>query len=278
MKAEHLYRLAGAALLALAPAPPALGAAPVRVVSINPCVDAILMHVADPSQIAGISHYSSDPRASSITPAQAARFVATSGTAEEVVALAPDLVIASPHVAPSTVAALRRMGVRLLQPGVPASVAESQRQIMEIAGAVGHADRGERLNARIDAALRGARTAGPAVPALIWQGGGLVPGENTLASELLRTAGFHNLSRDYGLKDWDVLPLEHLVARPPAVLFSVGALRGEDRMLGHPAVKRLARDMAVHRFPERLLQCAGLTIIDAMTTLAAARRQLARQR
>ncbi len=261
------FMLAGVAI-------PVQAAAPERIVSINPCVDAILMHVADPGQIAGISHYSRDPRASSISVSQAARFKATSGTAEEVVALAPTLVIAGAHVAPATIAALKRMNIALLQLGVPETIAQSRDQISQIAAAAGHPERGARLNAGIAAALAAGRVAGPPVPALIWQGGGLVPGNDTLASELLRTTGFRNLSHEYGLKTWDVLPLEYLVARAPRVLFSVGDARGADRMLGHPALKRMAGHIAIRPFPERLLRCGGPTIIDAVAALASARRSL----
>ncbi|MEY2882324.1 MAG: hypothetical protein RL490_48 [Pseudomonadota bacterium] len=263
-----------AALMLAGAAIPVQAADRLRVVSINPCVDAILMHVADPGQIAGISHYSKDPRASSISVSQAARFKATSGTAEEVVALAPTLVIAGAHVAPATIAALKRMNIALLQLGVPETIAESRDQISQIAAATGHPERGARLNAGIDAAVTAGHVAGPPVPALIWQGGGLVPGNDTLASELLRSTGFHNLSHDYGLKKWDVLPLEYLVARAPRVLFSVGDARGEDRMLGHPALKRLAGHIAIRPYPERLLRCGGPTIIDAVAALASARRSL----
>lgn len=243
-----------------------------RIVSINPCVDSILMHVADPGQIAGISHYSQDPRATSIPLAQARRFTATSGTAEEVVALAPDLVIAGIHVAPATIAALRRMHIALLQLDVPETIDENRAQISQIARAVGHADRGDRLNARIDAALAAAQTKQPAVPALIWQGGGLVPGDGTLASALLHATGFRNLSSDYGLKKWGVLPLEYLAARPPRILFTVGAGASSDRMTGHPIVRRLTAHTVLHPYPERLLHCGGPTIIDAVAELARARR------
>jgi iron complex transport system substrate-binding protein len=260
------------ALAAALDAVPAL-AAPRRIVSINPCVDAILMHVADAGQIAAISHYSKDPRSASIPAAEAARFAATSGTAEEVVALAPDLVIAGAHVAPATVAALQRLHIPLLQLGVADSIAASRDQISTVAAAVGHPRRGAALNARIDAALMAAVAQTPPVPALIWLGGGLVPGRATLADELLRRSGFRNLSGDYGLKQWDVLPLEYLVATPPRVLFSFGDARG-DRMLGHPVLKPLAGRIAVRDFPERLLHCGGPTIIDAVNHLAATRRAL----
>lgn len=246
-----------------------------RVVSINPCVDSVLMQVADPAQVAGISHYSHDPRATSIPLALARRFRATSGTAEEVVALRPDIVLAGGHVAPATIAALRRMHIRLIQFGVPESVAESADQIRTIAAAVGHPARGTALNAAIEAALRRAGAASQApIPALIWQSGGLVPGGGTLADELLRRTGFRNLSVDYGLRRWDVLPLEHLVAHPPRVLLSVGAGGYGDRMLTHPVLRRLDADIAVRDYPERLMHCGGPTIIDAARRLADVRRSL----
>lgn len=246
-----------------------------RIVSINPCVDAVLMQVADPGQIAGISHYSQDPRATSIPLDLAARFPATSGTAEEVVALAPDLVIAGGHVAPSTIAALDRLGIALIQIGVPASVAESVQQVRSIARAARRPIEGEVLVRRIAAAVRAARTTDAArVPALIWQGGGLVPGTGTLASALLSAAGYRNMSADHGLKKWDVLPLEPLVTQPPQVLFSVGAEGREDRMLGHPVLRHLKHTVAVRAYPDRLLHCGGPTIIDAVGHLARIRRSL----
>lgn len=246
-----------------------------RVVSINPCVDAVLMQVADPAQIAAISHYSQDSRATSIPLDQAMRFAATSGTVEEVVARAPDIVIAGAHVAPATIAALRRMNIRLVQVGVPESIAESQAQIRTIAAAIRQPERGEALARRIDAAVRAVSAKPGAAPAaLVWQGGGLVPGEGTLAEELLQRTGFRNLSAAYGLKRWDVLPLEHLVARPPEVLLSVSAEDSSDRMLRHPVLAGLGKAIAVRPYPERLLHCGGPTIIDAVRHLAQVRRSL----
>ena len=124
-----------------------------RIVSINPCVDAVLVQVADAAQIAGISHYSQDPQGTSIPLEVAGRFHVTSGTAEEVVALAPDIVMSGPHVSPSTIFALERMHIRILKQPVAESVAESERQIRKIADVVGEPARGERLVAAIEQAL-----------------------------------------------------------------------------------------------------------------------------
>lgn len=253
-------------------------ARPMRIVSLNPCADAILVHIADPAQIAAISHYSHDPRATSLPLKQALRFPVTSGTAEEVLAKRPDLVIAGPHVALPTIQALQRLNIHLMQINVPESVAESQAQITELAAALGVPRRGARLNARIEAALARARPADRAmIPALIWQGGGMVPGKGTLAEELLRRTGFRNMSGAYGLQQWDVLPLEHLLARPPRVLFTAGSAGSKgDRMLSHPALHRLSHRIAIRDYAPRLLHCAGPSIIAAAARLSEVRRSMAK--
>ena len=111
MRARAALMLAVTLAAPLAAAPVSI---PARVVSVNPCVDAILVEVADARQIAGISHYSQDPRSTSMAVATARRFTATAGTAEEIVALAPDLLLSGSHVAPATANALRRMGVPII--------------------------------------------------------------------------------------------------------------------------------------------------------------------
>jgi iron complex transport system substrate-binding protein len=247
-----------------------------RIVSMNPCVDAVLVHVADAEQIAGISHYSQEPDATSISLEVARRFHATSGTAEEIVALAPDHVIAGPHVSPSTIHVLERMNIRLTKLVVPESVAESEQEIREIAAIVGAPERGEALIAAIDRAIADARPRGEKrLSAVIWQSRGLVPGAGTLADELLGLAGFRNASAIYGLKKWDVLPLEYLVASPPDLVLWVGPDEGgRDRMLGHPVVRELATHVPFRTYPFRLLSCGGPTIVEAVTLLAATRREL----
>jgi len=258
-------------------APLLLGAAPARaprVVSINPCLDAMLMQVADPAQIAAVSHYSHDPRATSVPLAWAMRFPATSGTAEEVVALRPDLVVASGHVAPATVAALTRMHIRLQQFTLPDSIAESAQQVRDLAAIVGHPARGAALAGRITAAAR--PDGAPPVPALIFGPGGLVPGAGTLPDEMLRRAGFRNASAGYGLKRWDVLPLEYLLADPPRVVLSVAAAQGAgERMERHRALRRLGTRITIAPFAGRLMNCGGPTIIDALARLRAVRAQVA---
>lgn len=244
-----------------------------RVVSMNPCIDAILAQVADDDQIVSISHYSQDPKATSVDLAWARRFPANTETAEEVIAEKPDLVLVGSHVAKPTIAAIERDGVATVPVDVPMTIAESLDQIRTVARTVGHPERGDRLVARIEAALATAapRPGTRPIGALIWQGGGLVPGKGTLADELLTRTGFTDLSAAYGLKQWDVLPAELMLARPPTIIFTP-TQTGRQR-LQSGVYARLARTATIEDFPFHLLQCAGPSLIDAATTLAAARRR-----
>lgn len=270
--------LAGAALASACAPAPAREAARVHptIVSLNPCSDAVLAEVADPGQLLAISSWSQDPASSSMDVAAARRFRATGGTVEEVLALHPDVVVAGSFIAPATRAAFARLGVRIETVGIAHSIAESEAQVRDVARIAGHPERGAAMVARIEAAL--ARAAPPPgarpVPALMWQGGGMVPGDDTLVADMMRRTGFASVSREMGRHQADKLPLELVLAHPPRVIFAAGDERGnEDRMLRHPALAALT-GTARAAFAPNLLYCGGPTIARAAARLAQVRRAL----
>ncbi|WP_084356005.1 ABC transporter substrate-binding protein [Novosphingobium lentum] len=243
------------------------------IVSLNPCSDAILADVADPAQILAISSYSHDPRSSSMDRTLARRFRATGGTVEEVAALHPDVVVAGTFLGPATGAAFARMGLTLDALPIANTVPQAREQVRHLAALVGHPDRGEALVARIDAAL--AQAAPPpgwrAVPTVIWESGGMVAGDGTLIADLLRRTGFTNFAAARGLGQADVLPLEAMLADPPALILSTGDPRSnEDRMLAHPVLAAMT-GTAHAGLDATLLYCGGPTIIRAARRLAAVR-------
>ena len=249
-------------------ASPQGGAAGPTIVSLNPCTDAILAEVAGPGQLLAISHYSKDPRASSMRPADAARYRSTGGTAEEVVALHPDIVVGSDFMAPATRAALQALGMKVVTFGIAHTVAESEAQVRDLAALAGEPARGEALVARIEAALAAAAPKGVRpLEAALWQSGGIVPGENELVSDLLARTGFSSYSARRGMAQADYLALEQVVADPPQLLLVAGHERGQR----HPVLGRLAA-MQVRDFDAALTYCGGPTIIRAAGRLAAIRR------
>jgi iron complex transport system substrate-binding protein len=248
------------------------------IVSLNPCTDAILVEVTEPGQLLAISDYSQKRASSSMDLAVARRFRAVSGTVEEVSVLAPQVVVAGAYLAPATANAFRTLGFEVVMMPIASDLDAAREQVRQLARVAGHPERGDRLIARIDGAV--ARAAPPAgftpIPALVWQSGGLVAGDDTLIVDMMERAGFINAAGARGLSQADFLPLERVLADPPQVIFAGGISPAEeDRMLDHPALSSLA-DMKRVPLDRSLLWCGGPTIPRALNRLAKARRELTR--
>jgi len=245
------------------------------IVSLNPCTDAVLAEVADPEQILAISHFSHDPEANSMGD-KATRFASTSGSVEEILALRPDIVVGDYFIGPAASAALERMGLRLERFPIDTSIADSEAEVRRLAALAGHPERGEALVARMRAALAAAAPPPGSRPisAVVWQAGGMVPGDDTLIADLLARTGFSQLSAVRGLRQGEILPLETMLADPPQVIFAAGnALSNENRSLAHPVLRKLS-GTRYEAYPSNLLWCGGPTVIRAAERLAAARRRL----
>ena len=265
---------AAAALIA---APALAKPAPRRVVSLNACLDAILVHVADRGQIAALSHYAREPVSSTISEV-AKTLPFTWETAEEVIALRPDLVLTSRHSALATRNALGRMNISTALFDVPDSVTASLEQVREVARLVGRPARGEALIARIEAAIAAAAPPPGSRPlkALIYQPNGFAAGRGTLMDEMMTRAGFDNVAGRYGLGKWGNVPVERLLADPPQVLLSgtpvLGSRTWADRVMRHPALASLSGRMVQAQLDEKLLYCGGPVLIQTAAALAQARR------
>ena len=235
----------------------------------------MLAEVTAPGQLLAISHYSHDPAGSSMDLATARRFRSVSGTVEEVLALRPDVVVSGNFDPPATVAAFARLGLRLEQVPIAPTVDDSKAQVRQLAALAGHPERGEALVRRIDAALAAAKPApGAPVAAIVWQSGGIVPGQGTLIADLLARTGFTNAAAASGLGQADLLPLEEMIVRPPRVILAAGNEHAnEDRLLAHPALSRLTGTTRA-RLDPALLWCGGPTIVRAVGRLAEVRRIL----
>jgi len=255
-----------AALLAITlgscAAPPAQqNAVHPTIVSLNPCTDAILAEIA-PNQLLAVSHYSHDPRATSMPLDVARQFPATGGTVEEVLVLDPDIVVASSYLPPATAQAFERLGIRVEIFGIATNLAENEAQVRRLAAITGHPDAGEPLLAVTDTALA-VPYEGRKVSALLWQEGGIVPGRETLIAALLDHFGFASHSEARGLGQASYVPLEQVLADPPQVIIAAGS----ERMLTHPALRHL-EGVRYERLEPNLLFCGGPSIIRAAERLA----------
>lgn len=239
------------------------------IVSLNPCADAILAEVAAPGQLLAISHYSHDPAASSMPADQAARYASTGGTAEEVIALAPDVVVADSFLAPATRSALERARIRVKALGIAGDVESSIAQVRQMAAVTGERTRGEALARRIDAAWEAADHAGDPVSTLLWQEGGIVPGPDSLVARMLERSGFTLHSAARGLGQGAYLPLEEVLADPPELVLAAG----DERMLTHPVLRQVP-GLRYETFDSALLYCGGPTIPRALARLEQVREAM----
>lgn len=240
------------------------------IVSLNPCGDAILAEIAPPDQLLALSHYSRNPAASSMDPARALDFGVSGGTVEEVLALDPDIVVASSFMAPATRSALGDLGIAVETIGIASSSADSIAQIRQLAKAAGREQEGEALVSRIERALSesAAPTGAAQMSAVLWQPGGIVPGEGALVTALMEHTGLASHSAARGLRQADYLSLERLLADPPDLLLVAGNERGQQ----HPALGAVP-DMQTETFDPALLWCGGPSIVGAVERLAEVRAQ-----
>lgn len=250
------------------PQPPPAERPHPTIVSLNPCADAILAEVTAPGQLLAISHYSKDPLASSMLPVQAARYPATGGSVEEMLALDPDVVVAGSFLDPAARRAFERLGIRVETLGVAQTVAQSVAQVRQLAGAIGQPARGEALALEIESAWNKAGSSDPPVSTLLWQQGGVVPGPDSLIAQLLVRSGFSLHSAARGLAQGAYLPLEQVLADPPVLVLSAA----DEPMLRHPVLAHVP-GLRYEPFDPALLYCGGPSIPRALARLRELREE-----
>src|SRR5881394_2511704 len=138
-------------LLAMLCTAPARADAPRRVVSFNQCGDQLVLALADPAQIAGLSPYAADPSLSAAAE-KAKRYPRLDWQAESTIALGPDLVLIGQNDRPVTKHILRAQGLKLYEIALISDLDAARRQILEVAAVLGHPERGKKLLADLDAA------------------------------------------------------------------------------------------------------------------------------
>jgi iron complex transport system substrate-binding protein len=257
----------GAGAIAQAQAVP-----PPRVASINACTDQLLLTLADPDQILALSPYSRDA-ARSFYADRAVAFPQLSGEAEDVLMLKPDVVVTGRFTKRATRELLKQMGLRVVEFDAARTLDEVKAQITQMAALLGHAERAQAANARIDAAVARARKAASEKPYLVLPLArrGWVAGRDSLITSLLTTIGLANAATSLGFELGGFASLEAVVAlRPDFLLLSEESDFAEDEgraFVLHPALENLYPASKRITLPERLTVCGGPMLADALDRL-----------
>jgi iron complex transport system substrate-binding protein len=238
--------LGGAGLLwATSPAPRAKApAVPQRIVSINLCADQLVLALADRGQIAGLTKNATDVEMSG-EAAKAAGIPLLSNSAEQILAIEPDLIVGMPASRSAALRALPRQDYPLLDLATANTLDGIYASIRETAAAVGHPERGSALIARMQGELAGLPKPGRGRVAAYYQRRGYMTGTGTLIDELMGRVGLVNLAGKLGKPPLSQLSLEEMVAAEPDFLIVESATdvvtdQGSE-MLHHPAIKDIPR-------------------------------------
>ena len=244
-----------------------------RIASINLCTDQLLVTLADPGQILGLSPYARDP-VRSWDAAKAAQFPLLSGAAEDVLVLKPDVVVAGRFTKRATRELLKDKGLRVVEFDVARSLDDVKKHIRQMGELVQHPDRAATEIAKLDAAIAHVREVASRRPyrVLALSRRGWVSGSDSLTTSLLRTVGLSNAASEMGNKTGAFASLEAIVSlKPDFLLVSSDSDFAEDEggaFLLHPALERFYPASKRIVIPEKLTTCGGFTLVDALNRLA----------
>jgi len=264
--------VAGLSLLAGVPARAQLP----TVASINLCTDQLVLSVADPGQILSLSWLASDPEESMLA-AEAARYPQNYGSAEEVIQVGADIILAGTLTSPFTRELLRRLGATVVEIEPETSLDDTYRNLLVVGAAIDRAAESGRLVARMRerADAIQARAPTPLRTAVIIRPGGFTIGRETLANDVLGLAGLQNDVAE--LDRWGSLSVEALLsARPEFVVIT--RYRMNDASLAnaffaHPALRRFSAQQKTLAIEARQVACgtpASLAAAEALLEQMAA--------
>lgn len=231
---------------------------PNRIVSMNVCLDQILMELVPRNRIAAVSYLTLDPTVSAAVGTQGLKTVY--GKAEEVFVLRPDLVIAGEYQSSDTIDLLRRVGINVVVVAQDNDLTSLDRTVRELAALVGESANGEELIARSAPTLKPEALPEKDRPTAIeYQVSGYVSGPGSFMHKIIEAAGFRNLAVKYGIGQTGLVSLETLLEDPPDLVLVTGDAKEYATVLAdnlrHPAFAALLKHSRMFYVPRPLAIC-----------------------
>ncbi len=236
--------------------------------SLDFCADQFVLALADREDILAVSPQADD--AHSALRNQAIGLPQLRATAEDVLALQPDLIVRSYGGDARTLAFFERLGLPVYQIGFASTFDDIRLSVRDTAAALGHPGRGESLVAGMDAQLPTSNDdTGPA--ALYLTPAGATTGSGTLIDETLQAAGLANATPGSG---WRSLPLEQLAQEAPELVVTAyfddqSAAPDGWAVARHPVFQQLIDDTPRLDLDGAQISCGTWLLADAAASLRA---------
>ncbi len=243
-----------------------------RIVSLNLCADPYLIEFAAPEQIIALTWNSHDPAQSPFAN-RAASYQITSGRLEEVVEMAPDLVILSPFSMANRRQTLHRLGIATLTLNAADDYEAARGEIIRLGLAIGREAQARDYLSNLDAQMARLDRQGIAAGLLNIQRRGLTAGTGHVLDDIIYRAGAQNLGRLAG-DGMVAVSLEHVLMLQPDYLLMIGlppeAVDRGTEVFAHPVLrKNFPPDRRIN-LPASMVLCAGASTPMAVAALQAA--------
>ncbi|MCP4186774.1 MAG: ABC transporter substrate-binding protein [Gammaproteobacteria bacterium] len=250
---------------------------PQRIVSIGLCTDQLLLMMANRSQIASLTTSSTNQQMSYMADT-VGEIPLNNTSVEEIIPYKPDLIVGSHFAARDTTRFLRQLGYEVKLVSLPKTVEDIYGLLTRFGEWTGNQVRAAALIAGmkqeiIDIRVRYAHR--PERSTIIYSPNGYTIGANTLEHDVLKLAGFRNLSAEMGIVGFKAISLEQVIVAKPDFIQIDNHVFNRDslanRYLGHPVLNKVV-DEKEHLFiPSRVRACAGPMVTEAIAYMAAKR-------
>jgi len=247
------------------------------------------MLLADPTQIKALSTLSRDS-AGSYFHELANEFPQADPQAEDILPLAPDVILTGPYTPRHTLSLLAELGMRVEQLKIANSLEDMFANVLLVGRILDQQVKAtliveslrERLTA-IDVRLNqlDARmiTSGLSRPkAAVYGANGYTAGEASLLGEAMILAGWANVATDKGIEAYGVLHLEELIQLAPEALiespYGADNYSRSQMIARHPALRQAGLNPVVVSLPSNQTICAGPWSVDIVAELMQAREML----
>ncbi len=242
------------------------------VASINLCADELVLSVAAPEQILSVSWLAADPE-ESVLADQASHYRLNYGSAEEVLRLKPDVVIAGIYTNAFARSLLKRLGVKVVELAPETTLADIETNLRTVGAALDRTGRAETLVTGLHATARrvaAARTH-PPISGVVVRPGGFTVGKHSLADTLMALAGVRNVAAEQGLDRWGSLSMETLLRSRPELIVLTRYRNDEpslaNSVLHHPAIAALRTRVATTEVDAKYWACGLPASLESSTAL-----------
>jgi iron complex transport system substrate-binding protein len=241
------------------------------VASIDFCADQMVLGLLPKDRVRAVS-FEADSDASFAVP-RAKGLARLRPQLEDIVALRPAVVVRSYGGDGRLDRQLARMGIKVVQLGFPASLADARTDVLRVGGELGADARARALVTGLDRELTAADAEGAKGSALYVTPGDVTTGPGSLVAEVMGAAGYTPYRAAPG---WGSLPVEDMVRRPPDLVFRAffdSPRYRQDYWTAsrHPVVARATRGARDVEVPGAWLACGNWLMGHAVTELASAR-------